>query len=216
MKKTDYNLLFAGLLLFSFAPAAFSDSPDMYSMQKRSSTSPKPVSITYAVEVIRNGKISNVPDNYAFKKGDDVRFHVQSNTDGYMYILASGADGGQYDLIYPQSGSNEKELKKGQNYHLPEQGVKVQSSGNLKSVKLVFSKTKLDTDDTRSMTIIGISQPPPLMDTAPGTPANENPPGFDGELAKTLVLAGGNKPLGVEISLTQKNKQTEQGKKSAQ
>lgn len=174
-------------------------SEDMYS-RHRTLQDTKVVSVTYAVEVIQNGKVANVSTSYAFKKGDSVRFHVQSNTDGYMYILASGAGSGQYDVLYPESPAAQRSLRKGIDYHLPESGVKVKNSTALKSVKLVFSKRKLEIDASRSS---GGKHTGLLVGTSQGSVSSEKAPNsFRDQNAETVTLSNWSRPLSVSLNLS--------------
>lgn len=178
----------------------WADSPkqpdDMYSRHRRLSDS-RAVSVTYAVEVIQNGKVTNVPNSYTFKKGDSVRFHVQSNTDGYMYILASGAGSGQYDVLYPSESASQKSLRKGRDYHLPDTGVKVKDSKTIQSVRLVFSKRKLEIDSSRAL---GTHQSPLIAVTARGSISQEKPPeSFGSKDAFTITLTNSAKPLSFDL-----------------
>lgn len=197
------RFVLAGFLVLSTSSASFADSKSTYTRQHHSGKLSQQVAITYAVEVIRDGKVSNVSDSYAFKKGDGVRFHIQSNTDGYMYILASGADGGQYDVWYPVENSVESPLQKGKDYHLPERGVNMKDVGALRSLKLVFSKTKLEREPMRSMNLLpGVEAPPSIQSpTAVGLKSDQKPSSFAGEKSTTVLILDTNKPLGVEVVL---------------
>lgn len=189
--------------------AANADSPDTYSRQARSEKLADKLAVTYSIEVIHDGKVSNVPSSYAFHKGEDVRFHIQSNTDGYMYILASGADKGSFDVIYPRAGEKETAIQKGKDYHLPQKGVKVANSSSLKSVKLVFSKTKLDTEETRGFSFTNVNAEPSLTNTSTGQASKTaGLDSFAGEQAITVTLSNPAKPLGVEISLGEQEAKT--------
>lgn len=202
MKKGFCILMATGAAAFAI-PCTQADAPSTYTRQARAERLADKLSVTYAIEVIHDGKVSNVPSNYAFHKGDDVRFHVQSNTDGFMYILASGADRGSFDVIYPPTGVKETGIQKGKDYHLPHDGMKLKSASVMKSVKLVFSKTRLDTDMPRRMSFPGlVDKTPSLANTVTGTPETAKPETFSNEEATTIVLTNSTKPLGMEIMLS--------------
>lgn len=213
--KSRESKHFRALILGSFFwavldPACLAGGPESVSgsdslTRRRSSKNIQQIAVTYSIEVVRDGKVANVASNYAFKKGDDVRFHVQSNTDGYMYILASGAQrGGGFDVLYPPLDGSESELQKGQDYHLPKKGVKIKSANDLKSVKLVFSKTRLSTEPTRGFPR---KNEPSLTNTSIGQELkNSKEPSlqerFKNEPAVTITLSDPILPLGIDLNLS--------------
>lgn len=200
---TRATLLYVSLLFSSGFPAVLAETPDTYTRQKKASKEEK-IWVSYSVEVIRDGKLANASSSYAFRKGDDVRVHVQTNKDGYMYILSSGADRGSYEVIYPLPGTYDK-LKKGQDYRLPEKGIRIKNSSSPKSLKMVFSLKRIDIDDTRTISMKGISAPSPLEDTSAGTPSKlKPPPGFAQDSSTTLMFSNSEKPLGIELTLNGK------------
>lgn len=198
MKKLIIILPAIAALLYPFQGAFAGDGPGMYTRPKRTGTGDQPVALTYAIEVVRDGKVSKVPDSYAFRSGDNVRFHVQSNTDGYLYILASGAEGGQFDVISPDNGG-ESSLNKGQDYRLPKQGVKIADN---RSMKLVFSKTKLGTEHTRSISFLAVADADTIDSAVSGAISPTKPTtGFENESSTTIKVIDPDKPLGIEITL---------------
>jgi hypothetical protein len=170
----------------------------MYTRPKRNSSDEQSVAVTYSMEVMKDGKANKVPDAFAFHKGDNVRVHVQSNTDGYLYILASGAEGGQFDLIGPDSDGEGFNLAKGQDYRLPKQGMKIADN---RALKLVFSKTKLAMANRAYSIIGGVVAADSIASAISGSVVLTKPASFETEAAHTFKLDETDKPLGIEIQL---------------
>lgn len=107
------------------------------------------VSLTYSIEVSREGKA--VKPGNSPSAGDQIKFHVQPSVDGYMYVVASTASNGEYDMLFPARGSREPNtVRKGRDYTFPPKGLTV--GAGAKSVRMIFSKTKLDADPSMLMT----------------------------------------------------------------
>ncbi len=112
---------------------------DDQSIAPRSSTR---VALTYSIEVSRDGKPKA---NTRPTPGDQIKFHVQPNVDGYMYVIASTAGSGEYDVLYPAKGSRESNsVRKGQDYSFPGKGLTIGGTSGARSVRMVLSKTRLE------------------------------------------------------------------------
>jgi hypothetical protein len=191
-------VLAAGMLSLSTLAARADDRAVSPSSAQR-------VSLTYSVEVTRAGK----PVRTRPSAGDEIRFRVQPNIDGYMYVIASSAGGGEYELLYPAKGSKESNVvRKGQDYSFPRAGIAMSEAEGLKSVKMVLSKTRLQADPSmlmsRSIKIGGIFvKELGLTRPAKSRLVEEHPQGFDNANSVTVesVELNPEKPLEIDISL---------------
>jgi hypothetical protein len=203
MKFLAIGAVVLGSAFFALTPVS-ADSPGEYLREKRTKSDVIPVSVTYSIEVVRGGKVTAVPDSYAFHKKEGVMFHVKSNTEGYMYILASGAQGSEYDVLYPPAGDRATPLQRNKDYHLPEKGVELKNGGSLNSVKLVFSKQRIQRD--RGIEMSGQKIIDPFDNTLAGSVSNKAPSSFAGESSKTVTLSDPDKALGVQLKLNADDK----------
>ncbi len=176
------------------------------------------IGLTYSIEVVRNNEVSKVDSRFPFKTGDQIRFHVQSNIDGYMYVvLRSGSNNGSRGVLFPppnESGENNV-IKKGEDYVLPQEGVlEFDDHPGEEHLQLIVSKEKLDMENAlsegRTRQIIITPKTPanqqsavidlPLTTNASWSNVN-NPPAFKTEPAATVVSTEVTKPLSVELVL---------------
>lgn len=175
------------------------------------------IGLTYSIEVVRKNEVSKVDSRFPFKSGDQIKFHVQSNIDGYMYVvMKSGASGAQA-VLFPAEGSGEENvIKKGEDYVLPGEGVlEFDNQPGEEHLQLIVSAQKLDLANAmaagRSRQIIITPKTPckPVANTQIDLPLTTNaswsntqsPPSFKQEPAVTVVSTETAKPLSLELVL---------------
>ncbi len=56
-----------------------------------------------SIELQRDGKTLMVPPDSVFKTGDRIRFHLDTNFDGYLFVFHRGSTG-QDHLLFPYAG----------------------------------------------------------------------------------------------------------------
>ncbi len=78
--------------------------------------------------------------------GDRIRFHVQSNVDGYAYIFLISGSQGSRSILYPYPEQpQDNTIKRGQQYVLPGNGnLAFDSHPGIEKVTLLISKRPLD------------------------------------------------------------------------
>lgn len=104
------------------------------------------IGLGYWIELMRDNKKYRCNNKIEFKSGDQIRFHVVPDTDGYAYIvfkktLSSG------HVLFPESDVDQKEnwLQHGHEYTIPiEAALQFDQSSGLDKVELFFSHTKVD------------------------------------------------------------------------
>jgi len=107
------------------------------------------VGLSYWIELTRDGKVFRCNNKNKFKSGDQIRFHVVANADGYSYILLKKGSSGGHRLLFPddETGTNNHVLK-GHDYTIPtESALQFDEQKGMEIVGLLFSRTKLKPED---------------------------------------------------------------------
>jgi hypothetical protein len=74
--------------------------------------------IAYWVELLdRTGQLRRVTTGHPFRGGDRIRLSVQSNRDGYLYLMNVGSTG-RTTMLFPSTGAPEM-IRAGQVYQVP-------------------------------------------------------------------------------------------------
>lgn len=211
------------LLGSQFLPAANADgAKSLFDTQLNASTSnsglaPKCIGLTYSVELTRQGKVAQVDSRFPFRSGDQLRFHVQSNIDGYLYILMKQGTRGDSALLYPAPGSDENnQVKAGTDIMVPANGVlEFDAKPGTEVLKVILSKEKLTNSPaqySRSIIITPkentfsktsaceIDFKTKIASQVSFSPATEAKT-FQKEPALTVVSRDISKPLAVELQL---------------
>lgn len=103
-------------------------------------------SISYWIELLRQGKVYRCNNKTEFKTGDAIRFHVIPATDGYAYIMMTASSRGNKSMLFPDKTTGTSNyLYKGNDYPLPYKGwLQFDNNPGVEKLSLIFSKTKLD------------------------------------------------------------------------
>ncbi|MBX9688652.1 MAG: caspase family protein [Candidatus Obscuribacterales bacterium] len=107
---------------------------------------PSNYGLTYAIELTRDGKTAFVDSRFPFRSGDQLRFHVESNQDAYLYILMKRGSSGASALLFPQPDSNQNNfVRAGQDLIVPQDGVlEFDRNPGKESLSIVLSKKRLE------------------------------------------------------------------------
>ena len=115
------------------APAAPAPSPDaadrvpvvQNAVAERPVTAPAPVSgqplgLRYTVLKLTGGQGVDVPPDTVFHSGDRIRFNVQANAPGYLYIVSQGSSG-TWKMMFPspEMGTGHNRLEPFKSYTMP-------------------------------------------------------------------------------------------------
>lgn len=80
---------------------------------------PEPQRVTLQVDRQENGAWRPMNAATVFNTGDHVRFRVQANFSGYLYVMNHGASG-SYELLFPRSDTgSDNRIEAGQEYVVP-------------------------------------------------------------------------------------------------
>ena len=191
---------------------------NLFYRQIASPSDNKNIGLTYSIELIRDGKVASVDSRFPFKSGDQLRFHVQSNANGYLYIAMKEGSKGDSAVLFPTGNAENNEVKAGQDIVVPTKGVlEFDDAPGNETVKLVLSTKKLEAAElskyARSVLITPKQKGQNISaeyllefasagDTQAQFSAPEKPPAFAAEPALTVVSENPEKPLSIELVLT--------------
>jgi hypothetical protein len=80
--------------------------------------------LRYSVLKVIGQDMREVPPKTRFRKGDGIRIKVQTNNDGYLYVVHQGSSG-TWDLMHPSPGSEKggNRVVAGEEYLVPEDSL---------------------------------------------------------------------------------------------
>lgn len=76
--------------------------------------------MSFYIELLRNGQYSKVDSRHHFRAGDQIKFHITTNANGYAHIvLLQGTSGSQY-VLFPVPGKDPtNQITRGREYEIP-------------------------------------------------------------------------------------------------
>jgi acylglycerol lipase len=155
--------------------------------------------ISYWIELLRGGKKYRCNSRTAFKSGDQIRFHVIPEVDGYAYVvLKQGSSGGKAVLYPPQEKANNI-LRADVDYPLPYEGwLAFDNTPGIEKLSLVFSKHKVDTqrftNDRIEVAYIGETGAKDIVPTRMKLSFDSEAPNIiSADVAESTTIAHGNK-----------------------
>jgi hypothetical protein len=165
MKKKWLNIF-----IFSLAFCLLVSIPLGFGQQKKRALtlyeSQESSGVIYWIELERVGK---VPADYVFHTGDKIRIHLQTNFQGYVYVLAEGPSGESVILFPPPREHNA--LDSGTDYAVPQRGwFQFSPPAGPEKVTVILSKSRIDPFSTalgQGSSQISPSQPPQQTQTQP-------------------------------------------------
>lgn len=103
--------------------------------------------ISYWIELKRDGKRFKCNSRMKFKSGDQIRFHVIPEADGYAYVMLKEGTSGKSAVLFPEEGKNNL-LRAGLDYPLPyDDWLAFDETPGIEKLSLMFSRTKVDTSN---------------------------------------------------------------------
>ena len=147
-------MLTGGMATASFADqGAFDASNVMKSKAKKAfadqlnnPTQKINVGLSYWIELTRDGKSFRSNNKYKFKTGDMIRFHVLSNTDGFVYIVMKKGSSGAQTLLFPsQDTGMDNEVRVACDYAIPTTtALQFDAKPGVEDIALIFSRNRLE------------------------------------------------------------------------
>jgi hypothetical protein len=80
--------------------------------------------IQYWIELTTDGQSMRANNKTAFHSGDQVRFHVKPNIDGYAYVVMKNGSQGQQEVLFPDAqNAGQNRINRGQELVIPPDGA---------------------------------------------------------------------------------------------
>lgn len=102
--------------------------------------------LIYWIELQRNGVMHRVSNRASFRKGDQIKFHVKANIDGFAYILLSSGSRGEKTVLFPDPRQKEdNRVERGKDYTLPnDEFLTFDEYPGTEKVTLLLSRSPID------------------------------------------------------------------------
>lgn len=103
------------------------------------------VGFKYVIELVRNGQAYLVDSRFPFVSGDQIKFHVQPNTNGFMHVVMKQGSSGKSAVLFPESSLKESgTVSKGYEYVIPSNGtLEFDDTPGAETLQLVFANEQL-------------------------------------------------------------------------
>lgn len=102
--------------------------------------------LNYWIEMYRDGKVFRCNNKTEFRSGDQIRFHVIPENDGYAYLVMRQGSSGKSLVLFPspESGQNNF-LRKGKDYAVPGANwMQFDATPGIENLSLVLSSQSMD------------------------------------------------------------------------
>jgi len=102
--------------------------------------------LAYWIELFRGGRFYRTTNFANFRSGDQIRFHVLPNADGYAYIVMHKGTSGSQSVLFPaKAGDGNNFVKCGQECVVPSEGALVfDQVPGAEQVGLLLSRNPID------------------------------------------------------------------------
>lgn len=99
---------------------------DMYYQQLNEPTRHSNTGFRYWIELVRSGHTSRVNSRKHFRSGDQIKFHIASNIDGFAHIVLVGGSTGAKSVLFPVPGKDvSNAVRRGHECTVPANGYLV-------------------------------------------------------------------------------------------
>lgn len=142
-------LITAALPAFSAGPAdnVVPGPKDLFRTQLSNQKEESNTGVQYWIELKRGAEHMKVSNKYPFKTGDQVRFHVIPNIDGYAYVLLKNGSRGERAVLFPNERMHEdNHVAHGRDVMIPGDGTYLQFDENpgTEQLSLVVSRAPIN------------------------------------------------------------------------
>jgi alpha-beta hydrolase superfamily lysophospholipase len=102
--------------------------------------------LSYWIELLRDGKYYRCNNKMSFKTGDEIRFHMTPNIDGYVYVVMEQSSRGNRMVLFPdQVTGTQNQLKAGKDCIVPTNSwLKFDEQPGVEQLGIFFSRTAID------------------------------------------------------------------------
>ena len=120
---------------------------DLFRTQLKNQSEESNTGVQYWIELKRGSEHTRVSNKYPFKTGDQVRFHLVPNIDGYAYVLLKSGSRGERAVLFPNERLNENnKVAHGIDVMIPGDGTYLQFDENpgTEQLSLVVSRQPIN------------------------------------------------------------------------
>ena len=100
------------------------------------------------IELRRDGQSRRVSNKFDFRSGDEIRFHVKTNTDSFAYIVLTEGSRGERAVLFPAKGHvDDINLKANTEYTIPGDGfMAFDSNPGTEKVTVILARAQVEPD----------------------------------------------------------------------
>ncbi len=121
---------------------------DLFRTQMNNQKEEHNTGVQYWIELKRGSEpLLKVSNKYSFKTGDQVRFHLKPNIDGYAYVLLKSGSRGERAVLFPNERAHEaNHVAHGKDVMIPGDGTFLQFDENpgTEQLSLVISRAPIN------------------------------------------------------------------------
>jgi alpha-beta hydrolase superfamily lysophospholipase len=116
----------------------------------------QPASISYWIELFRNGRNYRCNNKTQFHSGDAIRFHLSPGNDGYAYIIMKESSSGKRAVLFPTAASGINNfLRAGHDYPLPNKSwLEFDNHSGIEHIDLIFSAKRISPEEAERTTMV--------------------------------------------------------------
>lgn len=175
------------------------------------------IGLSYSIELKRDGKFYNTDSRFPFQSGDEIRFRVKPNIDGYMYIVLRSGSRSEQTMLFPDVNlKDNNQVKRGNTYLIPQNGqLMFDEHPGLETVELVLSPDRIDLHNSKLARSVVVSPKSnantvmarcflDLLDTrqaTAATQATETIAGLSSNASTSIVSVDLKRPLSIDLIL---------------
>lgn len=102
--------------------------------------------IQYWIELKRGGQTQRVNNKFAFRSGDQIRFHIKSNTDGFAYVILREGSRGERSVLFPdRRHADDNHIRSNVEYTVPgDSFLQFDEYPGTEKVTLVLSRSNIE------------------------------------------------------------------------
>jgi len=147
-RKVMCSLLALSFVSVGLTPAAIAaDAKNLFLRQAAKPNKPINTGLSYWIELERNKKKTRVTNKTTFKNGDQIRFHIKPNVNGYAYILMLQGSKGDKAVLFPSDKVKENKVAANKEIVLPTgsgNSLEFDKNPGLEILRLVVSRKPID------------------------------------------------------------------------
>ncbi len=108
-----------------------------------------PLGLRYSILKVTGSDVQEVPVSTRFQAGERIQIKIQSNSDGFLYIVSQGTSG-SWQTVFPSKARSSNRIRAGEDYILPNNST-MRFAGNPGVEKLFVMLTRTPEADLDSV-----------------------------------------------------------------